>query len=136
MKFKVTSFIVCFFVFVLITGNAFYSQEKEDQPSQKKETNYQTWKLPIYMQENLQWMLNDFNKRFDEKVQGYKKELRTRFVEFKDMPDDAVLYLEGGIFIERSDYLRLQRYMKDIENLANKQKEQPQIPKLPKKEKK
>lgn len=125
MKFKVTSFIISFIVFILITSNAFYSQMKENQPPQKKEANYQTWKLPIYMQENLQWMLNDFNKRFDEKVQGYKKELKTRFAEFKDMPDDAVLYLEGGIFIERSDYLRLQRYIRDIENLANKQKEQP-----------
>lgn len=121
MKLKVTSFIICVFVFVLIMGNLFYSQVKETQPTKKKEANYQTWKLPIYMQENLQWMLNDFNKRFDEKVQGYKKELRIRFAEFKDMPDDAVLYLEGGIFIERSDYLRLQRYMRDIENLKNKQ---------------
>ncbi len=121
MKFKVTSFIVCFFVFILTVGNLFYSQEKKEPITQKKEANYQTWKLPIYMQENLQWMLNDFNKRFDEKVQGYKKELRTRFTEFKDMPDDAVLYLEGGIFIERSDYLRLQRRIRDIENLRNKQ---------------
>ena len=151
MKFKVTSFIICIFVFVLIMGNPFYSQEKqtpaykswydfrneefinkieqeksstkEEESTQKKEANYQTWKLPIYMQENLQWMLDDFNKRFEEKVESYKKELKTRFAEFKDMPDDAVLYLEGGIFIERSDYLRLQRYIKDIENLANRPKE-------------
>ena len=122
MKFKVTSFIICVFAFILIMGNYFFSQEKKEPVTKKKEANYQTWKLPIYMQENLQWMLNDFNKRFDEKVQGYKKELRTRFAEFKDMPDDAVLYLEGGIFIERSDYLRLQRYMKDIEELRSKQK--------------
>ena len=134
MKLKVRDFILTIiFVFGLITGNFFiaYAQTKKESVTKKKEANYQTWKLPIYMQENLQWMLADFNKRFDEKVQAYKKELRTRFAEFKDMPDDAVLYLEGGIFIERSDYLRLQRYMKDIENLANKQKEQP-----PKKDKK
>ena len=122
MKFKVTSFIICFFVFILIFSNAFYSQVKEIQPTKAKEAKYQTWKLPVYMQENLQWMLNDFNKRFDEKVQGYKKELKTRFAEFKDMPDDAVLYLEGGMFIDRSDYLRLQRYIKDIEEIKNKQK--------------
>ena len=122
MKFKVTSFIISFFVFALIMGNYFFSQEKEDQPTQKKEPKYQTWKLPIYMQENLQWMLNDFNKRFDEKVQGYKKELRTRFAEFKDMPDDAVLYLEGGMFINRADFIKLQRYMRDIEEIRNKQK--------------
>ena len=121
MKFRLTIFFICAFVFLLTVGNYFYPQEKMVPGTKKKEANYQTWKLPIYMQENLQWMLNDFNKRFDEKVQGYKKELRTRFAEFKDMPDDAVLYLEGGIFIERSDYLRLQRYMRDIENLKNKQ---------------
>ena len=123
MKFKVTSFIICFFVFILTIGNAFYSQEKKGTVPKKEEAKYQTWKLPIYMQENLQWMLNDFNKRFDEKVQGYKKELKIRFTEFKDMPDDAVLYLEGGIFIERSDYLRLQRYIRDVGNLANRPKE-------------
>ena len=122
MKFKVTSFIICVFVFVLTMGNLFYSQVKEIQPTKKEEAKYQTWKLPIYMQENLQWMLNDFNKRFDEKVQDYKKELKTRFVEFKDMPDDAVLYLEGGMFINRADFIKLQRYMRDIEELRNKQK--------------
>ena len=122
MKFKVTSFTICVFIFILTLGNAFYSQDKEGAVPRKKEANYQTWKLPIYMQENLQWMLNDFNKRFDEKVQGYKKELKTRFTEFKDMPDDAVLYLEGGMFINRADFIKLQRYMRDIEELRNKQK--------------
>ena len=125
MKFKVTSFIFfIIFVFILSLGNFFIAsaQVKEEQSIKKKEANYQTWKLPIYMQENLQWMLNDFNKRFDEKVQGYKKELTTRFAEFKDMPDDAVLYLEGGVFINRTDFLKLQRYMRDIEELRNKQK--------------
>ena len=125
MKFKVTSFILffsCFIVFILTIGNLFYSQAKEIQPIKKKEANYQTWKLPIYMQENLQWMLDDFNKRFEEKVQSYKKELQTRFAEFKDMPDDAVLYLEVGMFINRADFIKLQRYMRDIEDLRNKQK--------------
>lgn len=121
VMFRISIFIMALLILTLI-GMAIDVQ-KEEPVTQKKETNYQTWKLPIYMQENLQWMLNDFNKRFDEKVQGYKKELRTRFIEFKDMPDDAVLYLEGGIFIERSDYLRLQRRIRDIENLANRPKE-------------
>ena len=132
MKFKGRDFIfIIVFVFVLIMGNFFiaYAQTKnavpaipeKEEPPQKKVANYQTWKLPIYMQENLQWMVEDFNKRFEEKVQSYKKELRTRFTEFKDMPDDAILYLEGGIFIERSDYLRLQGYMRDVENLKNRQ---------------
>jgi len=122
MKFKVTSFIICVLVFFLTVGNYFYSQEKKEPVIKKEQPKYQTWKLPIYMQENLQWMLDDFNKRFDEKVQGYKKELKTRFVEFKDMPDDAVLYLEGGMFINRADFIKLQRYIRDIEEIRNKQK--------------
>ena len=123
MKFKVLSFIFIF-VLILIVGNFFiaYAQMKKELPPQEKEANYQTWKLPIYMQENLQWMVADFNKLFEEKVESYKKELKTRFTEFKDMPEDAVLYLEGGIFIDRTDFLKLQRYMKDIEELKIKQK--------------
>ena len=129
MKFKLrdkpTLFEICAYTIGIILAGLFavhHMNGQENQPAQKKEANYQTWKLPIYMQENLQWMLDDFNKRFDEKVQGYKKELKTRFAEFKDMPDDAVLYLEGGVFINRADFLKLQRYMRDIEELRNKQK--------------
>jgi len=80
---------------------------KEEPPPVK------TWKLPDYMRENLQRELDDFNKRFNDKVEAYKKELKTRFVEFKDMPEDVVLYLEGGIFITRSDYLKLQEQLRD-----------------------
>ncbi len=125
MKLKVTSFILfIIFVFTLRLGNFFiaYAQVKEEQVVKKGEAKYQTWKLPIYMQEKLQWMLDDFNKRFEEKVQSYKKELQSRFAEFKDMPDDAVLYLEGGMFINRADFIKLQRYMRDIEEIRNKQK--------------
>lgn len=81
-------------------------------PQDRPKPQVKTWKLPTYMQENLQWMLNDFNKKFDEKVEAYKKELKTRFEEFKDMPKDVVLNLEGGIFIERSDYLKLQEQLR------------------------
>jgi len=102
------------FIFTLIMGGYFHlialGQEQPKPPADTKKV--QTWKLPEYMQENLQWMLNDFNKKFDEKVQAYKKELKTRFEEFKDMPEDVVLNLEGGIFIERSDYLKLQEQLR------------------------
>lgn len=74
----------------------------------QEEPQIKTWKLPIYMQENLQWMLNDFNKRFQEKVDSYEKELRIRFEEFRDMPEDVVLDIEAGIFIKRSDFVKLQ----------------------------
>lgn len=131
MKFKVkgkpTLFEVCAYAIGIILAALFTvhhmnGQEKQNLPTKAEKPKYQTWKLPVYMQENLQWMLDDFNKRFDEKVQSYKKELQTRFAEFKDMPDDAVLYLEGGMFINRADFIKLQRYMRDIEEIRNKQK--------------
>ncbi len=81
---------------------------KAEEPAQVK-----TWKIPDYMRENLQRDLDDFNKRFEDKVQAYKKELKTRFKEFKDMPNDVIFYLEGGFFISRSDFLKLQEELRD-----------------------
>lgn len=92
---------------------ALFGQEQPKLPAKMEEPKLKAWKLPTYMQENLQWMLDDFNKRFDAKVQAYKQELKTRFEEFKDMPDDVVLYLEGGIFITRSDFQKLQEQLRD-----------------------
>ncbi len=94
-----------------ITGLMIFALQEQPKPPADAE-KVMTWKLPKYMQENLQWMLNDFNKKFDEKVEAYKKELKTRFEEFKDMPEDVVLNLEGGIFIERSDFLKLQEQLR------------------------
>ena len=86
----------------------------QEKPAKAEEAvPVKTWKLPTYMQENLQRELDDFNKRFEAKVQAYKKELKTRFVEFKDMPTDVVLYLEGGFFITRTDLRKLQAQLRD-----------------------
>ena len=99
--------------FAIFAGNSL-GQEKAPDPDKAQEvTPVKTWKIPDYMQENLQRELDDFNKRFEAKVQAYKKELKTRFKEFKDMPDDVILYLEGGIFITRSDYLKLQEQLRE-----------------------
>jgi len=97
-------------VIIFCVNNVSHAQEK-DPPA--KPAPVKTWKVPDYMRENLQRELDDFNKRFEAKVQAYKKELKTRFTEFKDMPDDAILYLEGGIFITRSDFLKLQEELRD-----------------------
>lgn len=93
-------------IILLLSAMLFVGMLQQEPQEPEK---IQTWKLPVYMQENLQWMLNDFNRRFEEKVTGYKKELRTRFTEFKDMPEDVVLYLEGGVFMRRADFLKLQK---------------------------
>ena len=118
MKFKLRDYLfwalVIYIISVGLSAISLNGQEKEQviPPVEEQPPQIKTWKLPEYMQENLQWMLNDFNKKFDEKVQVYKKELKTRFEEFKDMPEDVVLNLEGGIFIERSDYLKLQEQLR------------------------
>lgn len=89
-------------------------QGKPAAPAKAEEAApVKTWKVPEYMRENLQRDLDDFNKRFEEKVQAYKKELKTRFKEFKDMPNDVIFYLEGGIFITRSDFKKLQDQLRD-----------------------
>lgn len=111
-------FFLAVFICALIFGGFFrmiaLGQEQPKPPAKAEEVApVKTWKLPTYMQENLQRELDDFNKRFDTKVQAYKKELKTRFAEFKDMPDDAILYLEGGFFITRSDFVKLQDQLRD-----------------------
>lgn len=110
MKTKILIFAYLTLIFFTTALIIFALQEQSKSPVDAERVK--TWKLPEYMQENLQWMLNDFNKKFDEKVEAYKKELKTRFEEFKDMPEDVVLSLEGGIFIERSDYLKLQEQLR------------------------
>ncbi len=111
----IIALIFCLFLGVLFVLAVYMDgQEKQDPPAKAEEAvPVKTWKLPDYMQENLQRELDDFNKRFEEKVQAYKKELKTRFTEFKDMPDDVILYLEGGIFITRSDFKKLQDQLRD-----------------------
>lgn len=126
MKFKLRDHVnvmpFCGFMILIFLCGAFaifcangLAQEKQDPPVAKAEeaVPIKTWKLPDYMRENLQRELDDFNKRFETKVQAYKKELKTRFTEFKDMPDDTILYLEGGIFITRSDFKKLQDQLRD-----------------------
>jgi len=113
-------FFLAVLIATLIFGGYFrliameQEQQKPPVPTKAEEVvPIKTWKLPEYMKENLERELEDFNKRFEAKVQAYKKELKTRFVEFKDMPEDVVLYLEGGFFITRSDLKKLQEQLRD-----------------------
>ncbi len=115
---KPTLFEVCFYMIGIILAGLFAAHhmngQEKDPPAKAEEPKLaKTWKVPDYMRENLQRDLDDFNKRFEAKVQAYKKELKTRFKEFEDMPDDAILYLEGGFFITRSDFLKLQEQLRD-----------------------
>ena len=68
-----------------------------------------SWEIPSYMVENLNYMVEDFNRRFQVKVALFMKELREKHVGFGDMPEDAILDLERGIFIRMEDLVRLVR---------------------------
>ncbi len=122
MKFKLRDkdslFTICAYVIGIILAGLFTvhhmnGQEKTAPAKAEEAVPVKTWQLPTYMQENLQRELVDFNKRFEAKVQAYKKELKTRFKEFADMPNDVVLYLEGGFFITRADLQKLQAQLRD-----------------------
>ena len=118
MKFKLrgsfTECVIMVLIFYLFLGGLFviYMNGREKDPPAKAD-QVKTWKIPDYMQENLQRELDDFNKRFEEKVQAYKKELKTRFKEFADMPNDVIFYLEGGFFITRSGLQKLQEQLRE-----------------------
>ena len=73
----------------------------------KNEQPVKTWKIPDYMAENLNYMVNDFNQRFEAQVNKFKAELRENFKGYEDMPEDAVMDLKSGVFIDRADYIRL-----------------------------
>ena len=120
MKFKLRDYVnmpefYCFLICLVIGGIIVVAHNlngrEKDPPATAEEVK--TWKLPDYMRENLQRDLDDFNKRFEDKVQAYKKELKTRFKEFEDMPEDVILYLEGGFFMTRSDFTKLQDQLRD-----------------------
>jgi len=79
-----------------------------DEAVKEDKLEIKTWKLPVYMAENLQNMIEKFNMEFQIKVNSYKAELIKRFAEFEDMPEDAILDLRNGIFITTQDFLKLQ----------------------------
>ena len=88
---------IIFFVLSLAVPGIL-AQEKAKDPE------IETWEIPVYMVENLQNMVNEFNRLFETKVASYKIELAKRFIEFKNLPSDAILDIKNGIFIDRKDY--------------------------------
>lgn len=66
------------------------------------------WQLPPYMTEVLIYMQKDFSRQFEAKIEYFKKELKARFIEFKDLPDDVVLDPNFKVFVKRSDYIKIQ----------------------------
>ena len=73
----------------------------------KNEETVKTWKIPDHMAENLNYMVNDFNRRFEEKATTLKAELRENFRGYENMPEDVVMDLKNKQFIDRADYIRL-----------------------------
>ena len=101
---------IIFFILSLCIPGLLAQEEKATEPEIK------TWKIPVYMVENLQNMVDEFNRLFDIKVASYKAELIKRFEEFKDLPPDVILDIQNGIFIDRKDYM----------NAIEKQKKPPE----------
>jgi len=106
---KLAIIILALFCFAIIPC---FSQEEgakaEEKEGIKEAEPVKTWVLPSYMLENLKFMQDEFTRKFEAKLNSYKSELISRFKEFKDMPEDAFLVdMEKGIFMERSEYIRL-----------------------------
>ena len=98
-------------VFVFLLGGVAFSQEKKE-PEKPKEVVQKPpvkaiWKMPSYMVENLQFMLDEFNRKWNDKLEFFKKELLEKFPEFKDMPSDVLFDLQSGVFITRAEAVRL-----------------------------
>lgn len=74
----------------------------------KPAQDIKVWKIPDHIVENLKYMLEDFNRRWEKKIDGFKIELKIYYPQFKDMPDDVILDLSQGVFIRRDDLIRLQ----------------------------
>ena len=91
--------------------------------SAKNEETIKTWKIPDYMIENLNYMVNDFNQRFEAKVAQFKNDLQANFKGYEDLLEDAILDLKNGVFIDRTDYIRLQQEAVKRQQEANKEKE-------------
>ena len=106
---KLALIILALFCFAIIPC---FSQEEgvkaEEKEGIKEAEPVKTWVLPSYMLENLKFMQDEFTRKFEAKLNSYKSELISRFKEYKDMPEDALLVdLERGIFMERDEYARL-----------------------------
>ena len=106
---KLAIITLVLFCFAIIPCLSQEEEVKAVEKGQAKEAEQvKTWTLPSYMLENLKFMQAEFTRQFEAKLNSYKLELISRFEEFKDMPEDVLLVdMEKGIFMERSEYIRL-----------------------------
>jgi len=87
------------------------SQEKVVAQEEKKKSEVakiKTWKIPDYVRIELNKMVEEFNKRFTERLEIYKEVLRAVSFDHRDMPEDVVMDLKTGVFILRKDFEKLQ----------------------------
>lgn len=93
---------------LLISGICFSQEAAKTGPPNAEEEQVKTWAIPAELVIILQGMIDEFNKKYSGMISVYTAGLRATKEEFKDMPLDVLLYLEGGIFIKQVDFLRLQ----------------------------
>ena len=89
-----------------------------------KEQKINTWPMPTYMLENLQYMKMIYEYEFNRKVDEYIRILTTQFKDYKDMPKDNVIFdLQNGIFLQRDQYQKAQaENQKRIQDAINTDK--------------
>jgi len=84
-----------------------FDYAKNAQMQNPVPTQAKTWQMPKYMHDNLKYMRDQFNQAFNAQLEFFKSELKERYREFGDMPEDAVFDFESGFFIDREDYIAL-----------------------------
>lgn len=82
-------------------------QEKAEPAPDPAGEKIQTWKIPDLMLENLNYMVEEFNRAFNAKLERYKAELKARYPEFKDLPVDVIFDPASGVFIRPDDYKKI-----------------------------
>ena len=102
-------------------GFFIYSQDAKD--TEKKQEETKTWKIPVYMLENLNYMVNEFNRTFKGKVDLFKQELKANFKGFENMPEDVILDLNKGIFVDREYFIEQQEKAKVNRESQDKEQE-------------
>jgi len=98
-------FLCLALVVPLLSQEKVVAQRGEKKP---EAIEIKTWKIPDYVRIELNKMVEEFNKRFTERLEIYKEVLRAVSPDHRDMPEDVVMDLKTGVFILRKDFEKLQ----------------------------
>ncbi len=82
----------CFFILTLIVFLFIpcIGQEVEEKEKVAEDNCIEAWVIPSYMLENLQVIIDEFNRVFTERIEFYKKELKDKYKGYENMPTEVV----------------------------------------------